>query len=156
VNKPVGLVKRDVRYKKQQHIGQGAFGVVYQAFEVGQKAIGVLGKCVAVKQMKSRESMGVPQDAYREMKILKELSKLPNENIVRLERAYRLADPDGTSSLNLVYTYAEHDLAEIIRYHRAKSMPVDRKMIKSIMFQILQGVAFLHENWIMHRDIVSF
>lgn len=100
--------------------------------------------------------MGIPQDAYREIKLLKEISRFPNENIVKLERVYMSKDSDHAAMLNLVYSYAEHDLAEIIRFHRTHSprpLPFSPKMIKSIMWQILQGVNFLHQNWIIHRDI---
>ena len=30
---------------------------------------------------------------------------------------------------------------------------LDEKGVKSIMWQILNGIAFLHQNWVIHRDL---
>lgn len=147
-NKPLQVVKRHVLYKQGPMIGQGAFGVVYKASEVQRP-----GKSVAIKQMKSRGGVGVPQDAYREIKILKELSRFPHDNIVRLERVLRVSDSKGGIALNLVYGYAEHDLSSIVRTHRTRNVKMDERVIKSMLWQLLKGVKFLHENWVMHRDI---
>jgi hypothetical protein len=149
-NRPVGVSKRHVPYLERERIGQGAFGVVHKAVEEKYPS-----KVVAIKRMKSvRQGMGIPQDAYREIKILKEISRFPHENIVKLERVYMSKDSnDHSAMLNLVYSYAEHDLAEIIRHHRSNSIRISQRMIKSIMWQLLQGLNFLHQNWIIHRDI---
>eukprot|EP00474_Spongospora_subterranea_P008933 CRZ09391.1 hypothetical protein [Spongospora subterranea] len=137
-------------FKTDYLIGQGAFGKVYKAHRKDNPT-----KFVAIKHMNSvREGMGIPQDAYREIKVLKEISRFPHENIVTLERVFM--NPRGAGDapgLSLVYDYAEHDLGEIIRHHRKSSMRMEIRMIKSIIWQLLKGVQFLHENWIMHRDL---
>ena len=33
--------------------------------------------------------------------------------------------------------------------------PFRSSEIKCLMLQLLAGVAFMHENWILHRDLVS-
>eukprot|EP00456_Euglypha_rotunda_P026833 TRINITY_DN21548_c0_g1_i3.p1 TRINITY_DN21548_c0_g1~~TRINITY_DN21548_c0_g1_i3.p1 ORF type:complete len:141 (-),score=12.59 TRINITY_DN21548_c0_g1_i3:10-378(-) len=55
--------------------------------------------------------------------------------------------------VDLVCDYADHDLADIIRYHRRNSVACDPRVIKSLLYQILSGLAYLHKNWVMHRDI---
>jgi hypothetical protein len=50
---------------KRDQIGEGAYGVVYKARSNKDPS-----KYVAIKQMKStREGVGIPQDAYREIKV---------------------------------------------------------------------------------------
>lgn len=63
-------------------------------------------------------------------------------------------------SLSLAFDYAEHDLYEMLRFHRERGMAapaMEAYTIKSLMWQLLQGLQHLHANWIMHRqDAISF
>jgi serine/threonine protein kinase len=121
--------------------------------------------CVALKKMLNhREGQGIPQDAYREIKILKELR---HPHLVRLERVF--ARPER-GEIDLVYEYAEHDLQGIIKHSQVRNAnavaagvggsargsyqgPTDPRLVKSVMFQLLSGLAFLHKSWCMHRDL---
>lgn len=50
--------------------------------------------------------------------------------------------------------YAEHDLYEILRYHRGKAhTALHPATVKSIMWQLLNGLSYLEQNWIIHRDL---
>lgn len=129
-------------FDKRDLIGEGAYGLVYRARDRSAPH-----RLVAVKQMKmSREGVGIPHDAYREIRILQELQ---HENLIRLERV--LLKP-SKGEVALVYDYADHDLSDIIRFHRGKT-PCNPRVVKSILHQVLQGLAFLHRNWVMHRDM---
>ena len=57
-----------------------------------------------------------------------------------------------------MFPYAEHDLWHIIKHHRAckankKSVVVSKVMVKSLLYQILDGIRYLHGNFVLHRDL---
>lgn len=95
----------------------------------------------------TKEGEGISQTAIREIALLRELQ---HPNIVYLRSVY--VDPTKRS-LRLVYDYAEYDLFEIVRCHRHQKKPLSESMVLSIMFQLVNGVHFLHSNWIVHRDL---
>ena len=171
---------RDVHhaYRNLGYIGEGAYGVVVKAETITppntqqqqqqqhnsptaatndsttQPAAATasatlsIPRYVAIKQMNlSRDGVGIASDAYREIKLLRALH---HHNLISLLHTYLNAHK---REVDLVYDYAEHDLADVIRYHRTNQRPIDVRCVKSIVHQLLQGLAFLHSQWIVHRDI---
>ena len=53
----------------------------------------------------------------------------------------------------LVFEYMLSDLSEVIRL---AERPLTEAQVKSYMLMLLKGVAFCHENNIMHRVGVAF
>lgn len=83
------------------------------------------------------------------------MKELHHENIVSLDRIFTRP---SKNEVDLIYEYAEHDLADIIKVNRARMhgsppMMPDPRFVKSVLQQILTGLAFLHKNWCMHRDM---
>ena len=136
-------VLSDLENDKNQ-IGHGSFGRVYKSEYITKNNERIE---VAVKKINIRKSEGFPLSAIREITILKQYS---HPNIVKLIDTFmEKPKKNKRGNVSLVYEYAQHDLASLIKEK------VDFKIdcIKSIMFQILNGVKFIHDNFILHRDI---
>eukprot|EP00743_Colponemidia_sp_Colp-15_P004668 GILK01005030.1.p1 GENE.GILK01005030.1~~GILK01005030.1.p1 ORF type:complete len:416 (-),score=27.49 GILK01005030.1:177-1370(-) len=123
-------------------IGEGTYGLVYKGRAKDQR------KKVALKKFKAtREGEGISLTAYRELKVLREFN---HENIINLDRV--IMDPND-SSMTIVFDYAAHDLLQIIQFHRDNRTRCPDATIKSVLWQVLNGVSCLHSNWFMHRDL---
>lgn len=116
------------------------FATVYKARDTETDVI------VAVKKIKigSREEAadGINRTALREIKLLHELN---HENVIGLLDVF-----GHKSNVSLVFDFMDTDLEVIIKDSRITLTPAN---IKSYMIQTLQGLEYLHINWILHRDL---
>nr|XP_012420055.1 PREDICTED: cyclin-dependent kinase 19 isoform X2 [Odobenus rosmarus divergens] len=126
-------------------VGRGTYGHVYKA----RRKDGKDEKEYALKQI---EGTGISMSACREIALLRELK---HPNVIALQKVF-LSHSDR--KVWLLFDYAEHDLWHIIKFHRAskankKPMQLPRSMVKSLLYQILDGIHYLHANWVLHRDL---
>uniref|UniRef100_A0A8C5DEM4 Cyclin-dependent kinase 8 n=1 Tax=Gouania willdenowi TaxID=441366 RepID=A0A8C5DEM4_GOUWI len=126
-------------------VGRGTYGHVYKATRKDGKD----EKEYALKQI---EGTGISMSACREIALLRELK---HPNVIALQKVF-LSHSDR--KVWLLFDYAEHDLWHIIKFHRAskankKPMQLPRGMVKSLLYQILDGIHYLHANWVLHRDL---
>ncbi|XP_069463867.1 cyclin-dependent kinase 19 isoform X3 [Ambystoma mexicanum] len=133
-------------------VGRGTYGHVYKA----KRKDGKDEKEYALKQI---EGTGISMSACREIAHWKAPKKLLRElkhpNVIALQKVF-LSHSDR--KVWLLFDYAEHDLWHIIKFHRAskankKPMQLPRSMVKSLLYQILDGIHYLHANWVLHRDL---
>ncbi|XP_019463638.1 PREDICTED: cyclin-dependent kinase G-2-like isoform X2 [Lupinus angustifolius] len=119
-------------------INEGTYGVVYKARD--KKT----GEIVAIKKVKMNISRdGFPVSALREMNILLSFN---HPSIIDVKEV-AVDDYDGTF---MVMEYMEHDLKELMK---EKKQPFSIGEIKSMMKQLLEGVKYIHDNWVIHRDL---
>ncbi|KAG9396898.1 Protein kinase domain [Carpediemonas membranifera] len=126
------------RYEKLKELGRGTYGVVYRAFSKE------LNRDVAIKKvvLGSERATGVNFSVIRELNILNELH---HENVVGL-----LETLAHEKNIYLVMECMESDLTKCITNPRIMFTPGD---IKGYMLQLLQGLQFMHERKVMHRDL---
>jgi serine/threonine protein kinase len=115
-------------------IGSGAFGVVH----IGMNT--ATGALMAVKSVKMDRA--VMKDVRREIDLLRSLK---HTNIVR----YHGAEMDKTH----LHIFQEWVAGGSVTGMLAKFGPFSLDVLRSYLSQTLNGLAYLHENDIMHRDI---
>ncbi|KAI9752933.1 MAG: cyclin-dependent protein kinase [Lichina confinis] len=147
---PVGFttkVRVKDKYKVIGFISSGTYGLVYKA--LGKD--GLAGEFAIKKFKPDKEGevvqyTGISQSACREMALCSELS---HPNLIHLIEII-LED----KCIFMVFEYAEHDLLQIIHHHTQPTRhPIPASTIKSILFQLLNGILYLHSNWVLHRDL---
>jgi serine/threonine protein kinase len=127
------------RYEKLEKIGTGTYGVVYKAKDKLKNEM-----CALKKILLDVEPEGIPSTAIREICILRELQ---NPNIVDLKDVVATDD-----KLYLVFEYVDQDLKQYLD-SIPREHPVDPKIVKSLLYQLVQAVAYLHSKRILHRDL---
>ena len=63
-------------------------------------------------------------------------------------------DENGKPCLYLVFEYLSTDLKKYMdRSGKGPAYPLDPKLVKSMMYQLLKGTAHMHKHGTMHRDL---
>lgn len=109
---------------------------------------GQSGEFVALKEIHLDSEEGTPSTAIREISLMKELK---HENIVSLFDVIHTEN-----KLMLVFEYMDKDLKKYMDSYTSPSGQrgaLPAATIKSFMWQLLRGIAFCHENRVLHRDL---
>ncbi|KAI1340480.1 cmgc/cdk/pitslre protein kinase [Xylariaceae sp. FL0016] len=131
-------------YDKLNDIEEGAYGWVARAKEIST------GKVVALKRLKidAGDRVGLPETGLREIQILKDCS---HRNVVALREV--VVGDDTTSRVEnifLVLEFLEHDLKSVLE---DMPEPFLASEVKTLLRQLAAGVAYLHDEWVLHRDL---
>lgn len=123
---------------------QGAYGVVVSATDTRT------GEEVAIKRIVCVfDEPGESTRILRELKFLRLLSAHPN--VITLRDVLIPAEPTTFNDVFLVFELLPSDLSRVLRCSHLVKLSMAHK--RSIMFQLLRGVAFLHASAVFHRDI---
>lgn len=126
-------------FERLNHIEEGSYGWVSRARETST------GEVVALKKLKMDNlNDGFPVTALREIQTLKESH---HRHIVDLRE---VVVGEQINDVFLVMEFLEHDLKTL---QEDMAEPFMQSEIKTLMLQLTSAVEYLHENWIMHRDL---
>ena len=126
-------------FEQLNKIDEGTYGVVFRARDKRS------GKIYALKKVKmEKEREGFPQTALREANIL---LSMHHPNVVDVSE---MVVGNSLDSVFMVMEFCEHDLKGFMSTMRA---PFSVPEVKCLMTQLLSGVAYMHENWTLHRDL---
>jgi len=76
-------------------------------------------------------------------------TELSHENVIRLVEIIL-----ESKCIFMVFEYAEHDLLQIVHWHtQHPRTPIAAATLRSVIYQLLDGLLYLHRNWILHRDL---
>ncbi|KAI3384908.1 hypothetical protein SNEBB_005286 [Seison nebaliae] len=130
----------EFEYSKKDLIGHGAFAVVFRGRHRQKIDLHVAIKVVTKKQLHKGQDL-----LTKEIKILKELTKLHDRNLVQLL--------DCKEMLNHVYLITEFcnggDLADYLQLKNILS----EETISVFLRQIASAVECIHSQGIIHRDL---
>lgn len=124
-------------------IEEGTFGVVYRAKEKKTDEI------VALKRLKmEKEKEGFPITSLREINMLLKAGNHPN--IVNVKEIVVGSNMD---KIYLVMEYVEHDMKSLMDSMHSRQKNFTIGQVKTLLHQLLSGVAHMHDEWILHRDL---
>ncbi|XP_054616335.1 cyclin-dependent kinase 6 isoform X2 [Dunckerocampus dactyliophorus] len=135
-------------YELLAEVGEGAYGKVYKAREVGEK-----GRLLAVKKFNIQAAScdsGIPPFMLREVALLGKMKYFNHPNVVKLLDASAIVQ-DRVLDLTVVLEYIDQDLSAYLS--KASATGLTRDNIKDVMLQLMQGLDFLHSNMVLHRDL---
>ncbi|XP_058181067.1 MAP3K epsilon protein kinase 1-like isoform X1 [Rhododendron vialii] len=129
----------DNKYMLGDEIGKGAYGRVYKGLDLEN------GDFVAIKQV-SLENIA-QEDLNVIMQEIDLLKNLNHKNIVKY-----LGSLKTKTHLHIILEYVENgSLANIIKPN--KFGPFPESLVAVYIAQVLEGLVYLHEQGVIHRDI---
>jgi mitogen-activated protein kinase kinase kinase len=128
-----------IRWQQGRFIGAGAFGSVYLAVNLDS------GSLMAVKEIKFQELSGMPNLISQIQDELRVMEMLHHPNVVEYYGIEVHRDK--------VYIFEEYcqggSLAQLLEHGRIE----DEGIIQVYTLQMLEGLAYLHSQNIVHRDV---
>jgi len=131
----------DISYTGTKVIGNGSFGVVFQAKLLGEEeSLVAIKKVLQDKRFKNRE-----------LQIMKSLDHC---NVVKLlYYFYSSGEKKDEVYLNLILEYVPETAYRVLRSYLRNKQTIPFMYIKLYMYQLFRSLAYLHSLGICHRDI---
>ncbi|XP_014432800.2 cyclin-dependent kinase 15 isoform X1 [Pelodiscus sinensis] len=123
-------------YLYLEKLCEGSYSTVYKGISR------INGQLVALKVISLETEEGMPFTAIREASLLKSLK---HANVVLLHDIIQAKD-----TLTFVFEYMHTDLAQYMVQHPGG---LHAHNVMLFMFQLLRGLAYIHQQHILHRDL---
>jgi serine/threonine protein kinase len=132
--------KAAMSYAAERVIGNGSFGVVYQATIVETNETVAIKKVLQDRRFKNRE--------------LQIMSQLSHPDVVQLKHCfYSKGEKPDEVYLNLVMEFIPETVHRTLRNHTKANKLLPISYARVYMWQICRSVAYIHSKGIAHRDI---
>jgi cell division cycle 2-like protein len=126
-------------FERLNKIDEGTYGVVFRARNKQT------GEIVALKKVKmEKERGGFPMTSLREINVL---LSFHHRSVVDVKE---VVVGNNLDSIFMVMEYMEHDLKGLME---TMKQPFSQSEVKCLMLQLFDGVKYLHDNWVLHRDL---
>ncbi|OMJ15956.1 Glycogen synthase kinase-3 beta [Smittium culicis] len=129
----------EISYTNCKIVGNGSFGVVFQAELVPS------GEKVAIKK--------VLQDKRFKNRELAVMRSVNHRNIVDLKYFFYSQGEKEDVYLNLVLEYIPETIYRVTRQYSKAKQPVPILYVKLFMYQLFRSLNYIHSLGICHRDI---
>lgn len=131
---------QEVSYTDTKIIGNGSFGVVFQAKLCDTGELVAIKKVLQDKRFKNRE--------------IQIMRRLEHCNIVKLKYFfYSSGEKKDEVYLNLVLEYIPETVYKVARHYAKNKQTIPILSIRLYMYQLFRSLAYIHSLGICHRDI---
>ncbi|OIT30559.1 PREDICTED: shaggy-related protein kinase NtK-1 [Nicotiana attenuata] len=135
-----GQSKQTISYMAERIVGQGSFGVVFQA-----KCLET-GETVAIKK--------VLQDKRYKNRELQTMRLLDHPNVVCLKHCFFSTTEKDEVYLNLVLEYVPETVHRVIKHYNKLNQRMPLILVKLYTYQIFRALSYIHHTiGVCHRDI---
>lgn len=136
-------IKQIKNYRLVKEIGKGTSGTVYEAVD-DKTTIKYAIKAIPSSRLTDKQTL---ENFKREIKLLNAMN---HDNIIKIHNVEKTA--------NNVYLVLEHcnggNLYEYSRFYRRENKkPMPEVYVQNILRQIIQGLEYMHNFKVIHRDI---
>jgi glycogen synthase kinase 3 beta len=133
----------EISYTDAKVIGNGSFGVVYQARLISTSELVAIKKVLQDRRYKNRE--------------LQIMRRLDHQNVVQLLYFFFISSSDRFGReevyLHLVLEFIPETVNKVARHYAKSKQTIPMFYIKLFMYQLFRSLAYIHSMGICHRDI---
>jgi len=134
-----GSDKRTINYSTDRVVGNGSFGVVFQANCLETNETVAIKKVLQDKRFKNRE--------------LQIMKMMDHPNVVCLKHSFYSTNEKEEVYLNLVLEYVPDTVYRISKHYAKMRQHMPTLFVKLYVYQMCRSLHYIHTIGVCHRDI---